>query len=528
MKKNLPVTGVEKNFADTTNILSTTDLKGAISYVNDDFTEISGFSGEELLHKNHNVVRHPDMPPAAFETLWQTVKSGKSWTGLVKNRCKDGNHYWVDAYVTPIIRNGAVEEYQSVRAKPAREHVQRAEKLYAQLNEGKQPWQWKLPHLSLNLKLSLAMVTILLMALVIPVAMGNLAWGSAGISLIVGLLLVGLMNFIFVRPLDQVVQKAKEICDDKVAGWVYTGRTDEVGQILLAMKMLESNTGGVVGRIADVSEQLLAQADGLAETVRKNSESVYQQRSETEQVATAVNEMSASMQEVVQNAQLAADATQTASDNTEVGKRVVYETTDSIQSLAKEIEITAEVIKELEKDSNAISSVVDVIRGIAEQTNLLALNAAIEAARAGDQGRGFAVVADEVRSLASRTQESTAEIQAMIERLQTAASRAADVMEDSRKMADGSVEKASEAATSLDAIMGSMNTIKDMAVQIASAVEEQSSVANKVDQSILTIRGLADDTAELTSDNEQACDALNELAARMTELSEQFRVQRMH
>jgi aerotaxis receptor len=527
MKKNFPVTGVEKDYADTANILSTTDLKGAITYTNSDFNEVSGFDDEELLHKNHNVVRHPDMPPAAFEQLWKTAKSGKSWMGIVKNRCKNGDHYWVDAYVTPIVRNGIQEEYQSVRTKPKREHVERAEKLYAMLNEGRQPWQWRLPRLSLNLKLSLAMFLVLSVALIIPVMTGHLSMTSAGISLVVGLGMVGLMNFLFVRPLDILVAKAKEVCDDRVASWVYTGRVDELGQILLAFKMLESDSGGIVGRIADVSKELTTQANGLSDTLQKNSENVYRQQAETEQVATAVNEMSASIQEVSQNAQLAADATQSASDETEAGKRVVYEATDSIQSLAQEIENTASVITQLEQDSDNISSVVDVIRGIAEQTNLLALNAAIEAARAGEQGRGFAVVADEVRTLASRTQESTTEIQNMIERLQTASRRAASVMSDSRTKAEGSVGKATEAAASLDAIMESVNTIKDMTVQIAAAVEEQSAVAGQVDQSVLTIRELAEDTAQGTAQNEQACGTLNDFAGRMSELSEQFRVKRM-
>jgi len=526
MKKNLPITGTEKNYAEAANILSTTDLKGTITYTNDDFNEISGFEVDELLNKNHNVVRHPEMPPAAFEDLWKNVKSNKPWMGIVKNRCKNGDHYWVDAYVTPIIRNGAAEEYQSVRTKPSREHVARAEKLYAQLMEGNLPWHWKLPSVSLNIKLSLAMVLVLLVSLTIPVLTGSMTWKQELVSLFVGLGMVGVMNFIFIRPLDKVAKKAKGIFDNKVARWIYTGRTDEVGQILLAMKMLESDTGGVVGRITDVSKQLSEQAQVLSDTLAKNSENIYRQRTETDQTATAVNEMSASIQEVSQNAQLAADATQVASDETESGKRVVYETTDSIQSLAKEIETTAEVIHKLEQDSDSISSVVDVIRGIADQTNLLALNAAIEAARAGDQGRGFAVVADEVRTLASRTQESTTEIQNMIERLQNASRHAGEVMKESRKEAENTVEKADKAAHSLDAIMENVNTIKNMTAQIATAVEAQSAVANEVDQSVLTIRQLAEDTADGTTQNEQACGALNDFAGSMTELAEQFRVKK--
>ena len=139
MKKNLPVTGLEEDYSESTNILSTTCPKGSIRYVNEDFVKISGFSEEELLTHNHNIVRHPDMPPAAFGDLWKNIKQEKSWMGVVKNRCKNGNHYWVNAYVSPIIRDGKIVEYQSVRRKPERELVSRAEGLYQQLNDGKSP-----------------------------------------------------------------------------------------------------------------------------------------------------------------------------------------------------------------------------------------------------------------------------------------------------------------------------------------------------------------------------------------------------
>jgi aerotaxis receptor len=155
MKKNLPITGVEKTFSEDANILSTTDLKGSITYINKDFIDISGFEADELVGFNHNIVRHPEMPPAAFQNLWDTVKEGRSWMGIVKNRCKNGDHYWVDAYVTPIRENGQTVEYQSVRSLAKEEYRARADKLYQQLNQGKVPSTIKPGKLSVTHKLML-------------------------------------------------------------------------------------------------------------------------------------------------------------------------------------------------------------------------------------------------------------------------------------------------------------------------------------------------------------------------------------
>jgi len=175
MKKNLPVSNSEKTFADDANILSTTNLKGAITYVNPDFVDISGFDEDELIGKSHNMVRHPDMPPAAFKDLWQTVKSGESWMGVVKNRCKNGDYYWVNAYVSPIVKDGEICEYQSVRSKASAEEIRRAEKLYARLNAGKLPrWLTRQP-LKFRYKLIITFLLLQLATLGIPVINGGLS-----------------------------------------------------------------------------------------------------------------------------------------------------------------------------------------------------------------------------------------------------------------------------------------------------------------------------------------------------------------
>jgi uncharacterized phage infection (PIP) family protein YhgE len=224
--------------------------------------------------------------------------------------------------------------------------------------------------------------------------------------------------------------------------------------------------------------------------------SMEAQRSETEMVAASMNEMSATVKTVADNAESAASAATEAQTEASEGKSVVDKSIGSINKLADEVQRAADVIHRLESDSESIGVVVDVIRDIAEQTNLLALNAAIEAARAGEQGRGFAVVADEVRTLASRTQESTQEIQQMIERLQAAAVEAVGVMGDGKREAESSVEQAARAGESLQSIIASVSTIADMNTQIASAAGQQNTTAEEMNRNLAHISEMASQTAE--------------------------------
>ncbi|WP_028111110.1 methyl-accepting chemotaxis protein [Ferrimonas futtsuensis] len=299
---------------------------------------------------------------------------------------------------------------------------------------------------------------------------------------------------------------------------------DELADLARAFNRFAAKVHNTISEVTGVAGQLDSSAQELASITSESQLGMSKQLQETEQAATAMNQMSATVEEVAQNATLAADSAQNANKATEGGKEVVSSVSDSIHRLSSEIDGAVTVIKDLEQETGRIDGVLEVIRNIAEQTNLLALNAAIEAARAGDQGRGFAVVADEVRTLASRTQASTQEIQQMIEQLQGQSARAVSVMDDSRNTSEQCVALASSADRALGQISEAVNSITEMNMQIASAASEQSAVSNEINKNVNTINDIVSETSQRTHNAASAGEAMAQQSDTLNRLINQFKL----
>ena len=351
----------------------------------------------------------------------------------------------------------------------------------------------------------------------------------ASYSLASILLLVAIAGLFFymkflLKPLDTVVNNLQGIAEGDLTQEISVTSNDEIGVLQSAMQTTSSNLRDVLQMINGMAANLEQSASDMTAVSAETRNGIHEQQSSIHQVVTAMTEMSSTVEEVARNANMAADSANSANGQAIEGQQIVDQTTSSIDQLASDVNNASNVIGQVQQDSEAIGSVLDVIRGIAEQTNLLALNAAIEAARAGEQGRGFAVVADEVRTLASRTQESTQEIQSMIERLQAGSKSAVEVMDASRVRAEETVQLANKTGSSLHDITAAVSTINDMNIQIASAVEEQSAVTNDVNRNIVEINTIVDASAEGSEKVMQSSETLNNLTIELNSLVGRFKL----
>lgn len=512
MKNNQPITQNEVVLSNGAHLVSSTNVKGLITHCNQAFIDISGFSKEELMDHEHNIVRHPDMPEAAFADMWNKISAGHHWQGLVKNRCKNGDFYWVDAYVTPVLDNGKIVGYESVRIKPKQDQIDRAEKAYKKIQKGQAP----LPKI-----IARPFITLLLPWLIALVAML--------ISQDNWIMTLAIMLPAIVWAITNKIQDnksfsdiASSVIDDSLAAYIYSGDTSTQGKLCFAQHTLKRRLQTVLVRINDNMARLNTLAQSARSMSDDNLEQVRNQNKETDQLAQASHQITESAQILLSNTEQTDLAATSAQEEVKQGHQLVTNTASKINNLAQELTTASDAVSTLAAETESIKRFLDAIKAIAEQTNLLALNAAIEAARAGEQGRGFAVVADEVRNLAVRTQESTDEIHTIVSKLTKGADLAVITMEEGNQHAADCLLQANEADSSLSAIQTNIDAIHTSTQTNSQSIRQQTDTVLQIEQGLNRLASLSSQVEAVSTRSAQASDELARLMAEQESIIERF------
>ena len=492
------VTQNEYPLDDDTTLMSTTDVHSYITHANDTFVQVSGYQLDELTGQPHNMVRHPDMPKAAFADMWYTLQQGEPWSGIVKNRRKNGDHYWVRANAVPMVRRGQVTGYMSIRTKATAEEIAAVEPLYRALNDGSckkrvhkglvvgKGWLGKLPAMPLRWRVRSVMAVLfaLLAATLIATSAGWMPLVAAAVVMLLGTLLFEQQ---IVRPVENVARQALKVATGERNSVQHLNSSDELGLTLRAVGQL-----GLMCRwlINDVSSQVVSVRDGsdrLAQGNEDLNDRTRQTVANVQQTVATMNQMAASVQS---NSETAA----------EVDKLSVAASSAATKG-ANAMQTVVKTMDDIADSTQRIGSITSLINDIAFQTNILALNAAVEAARAGEQGKGFAVVAGEVRHLASRSASAANDIRKLIDA-------------SASKVQSGS-EQVHAAGRTMDDIVEQVKNVTQLIAQISHATSEQATGLSELTRAVAELDSITQKNADLVEESAHISAMVKHRAGRL-------------
>ncbi len=544
MRNNQPVTKIETLLPEGEFIYSRTDSKGQITEANEAFAHISGYERDEMLGQPHNMVRHPDMPPQAFQDMWQDLKAGLPWRGLVKNRRKDGGFYWVVANASPVREHGQVVGYQSVRSRPSRDEVAAADAAYKRLKAGdtsikvlhgrivpshRSIWSrlGSLGTLSWIIGLALLGMSLTLLAMpnIPPHMADDVAYFLGGVG--------GLLGIYFLAVFMPRLRSDLNATGAYLDRLLMTGdlknqfkleRQDELGEVMRKVSQFVSWIQSTVQGIGDAATQVNRVALEVSQGVHNVHESARVQSDATSSAAAGIEEITVSIGEVASHAAATRDSASVAADVSAQGADLSAQACATILALADTVKNSAAQVELLGNQSEEISRITGVIKEIADQTNLLALNAAIEAARAGEQGRGFAVVADEVRKLAERTAKATEEISTMIQSVQSETSKAVEGMRSGAQQVESGVQLVQEAQSSLHEINQQMARTEEMVNDISHSSDEQQQAMTLMAQNVERVAAMTEQNMAVVIQTDTTVNYLNDVVDRMRKAVAQYSV----